>query len=205
MLLLDPRPGSGSRAWSATCGGCGTPRCTGTELRACSIVANVRLRSPSFSNEAKKLSFAALWGLPLRLLDCVIPCAARGAEGHRAVLLALDSRDRHNGRSHRPTDDPAAEAVQHAGEVQCALAGRDCCFRSEHHSSFGPAGWKSRFTRSGHTLTPSTPSTPSPPPRRRLDGTYAPWILSTRISRSTRLMLISFPSRRSWACTRRDP
>jgi hypothetical protein len=37
-------------------------------------VANVRLRSRSFSNEAKKLSFAALsCGLPLRLLDCVIP------------------------------------------------------------------------------------------------------------------------------------
>ena len=71
------------------------------------------------------------------------------------------------------------------------------CFRSEHHSSFGPAGWKSRLTRSGQTLTPSTPSTPSPPPRRRLGGTYAPWMPSTRISRSTRLRLTSWPSRRS--------
>ena len=46
------------------------------ELRACSWVANVRRRSRSFSSDAKKLSLAALsCGLPLRLLDCVIPCA----------------------------------------------------------------------------------------------------------------------------------
>src|SRR5450755_3126767 len=117
------------------------------ELRACSWVANVRRRSRSFSSEAKNDSLAALsCGLPLRLLDCVIPVrAARGTERNRRVLTAavcvLDDplagpalRDGHlertsdqrrvGDRPHRPAHDPAGEAVQHAGEVQHALAGR---------------------------------------------------------------------------------
>jgi hypothetical protein len=56
------------------------------ELRACSWVANVRRRSRSFSSEAKNDSLAALsCGLPLRLLDCVIPCARHAEPNVTAV------------------------------------------------------------------------------------------------------------------------
>ena len=64
---------------------------------------------------------------------------------------------------------------QSSTEARCSTPSPvGICFMSEHHSSFGPVDWKSRSTRSGHTLTPSTPSTLPSPQQRSFGGTYAP-------------------------------
>ena len=101
------------------------------------------------------------------------------------------------------THDPAGEAVQHAGEVRRALAGRDL-LHVRAPQLVRAVGLEVALDQIRPDLHPSTPSAQSAL-RRRLGGTYAPWMPCMRISRSIRLWLTSWPARRSSACTRRDP
>src|SRR5450755_50026 len=118
------------------------------ELRASVCVSNVRERRCSFSSVAKKLSFAALsCGVPFALNDATIPLAVRLLANVIAVYCSaaigvmdqpLPGATLRHGRAdgagdqrlvsdpgHPPPHDPTAEAVQHRGEVQHALRGRD--------------------------------------------------------------------------------
>ena len=118
------------------------------ELRACSWVAK---RPPAQPLLLQRGEERFLGGVVVRAALAAVGLrdpvrAARGAERDRRVLTAAvgvvddplagptlsDSHLERSGdqrrvgdRAHRPAHDPPREAVQHAGEVQHALAGRD--------------------------------------------------------------------------------
>src|SRR5450631_2949622 len=109
------------------------------ELRACSWVANVRRRSRSFSSEAKNDSLAALsCGLPLRLLDCVIPCA-RHAEPKVTAVYWADSTGRRNTRSRGVAMSTRRRRSDRAGRVARRSPGRPPGWRREHRVRFWAA------------------------------------------------------------------